>query len=546
VSRHQPHGPHGPSRVVDPSAFRWTDGGWRAPALRDLVIYELHVGTFTPEGTFDAAAARLAHVRELGVTAIEIMPVAEFPGARNWGYDGVALFAPQSSYGGPDGLKRLIDAAHGHGLAVVLDVVYNHLGPDGNYLADFGPYFTRRYRTPWGEAVNYDGPDSDEVRRFFIDNALYWLTEYHVDALRLDAIHGIFDFGALHILDEMKQAVAAEMTAAGRAGLLIAESDLEDVRIINPRSAGGYDMDAQWSDSFHHALFTILTAPPGGGRAAGFADYFLDFGDIGDLAKAIAEGFVYDGRRSLHRRRRHGSSSVGQPGEKLVVFTQNHDQIANGARGLRLDQLVAPEACRLAAAVLLCAPNVPLLFMGQEWAAATPFFYFTSHQDPALGEAVSAGRRREFVHLASAHLAGAHERGDWADPQDAETFARSRLDWTSLAKPSHAAMLRLYRDLIALRRETPALCNARRDLTTVAFSEEHRWLTVARSDPGGSRATLIVNLSPRPQPIPVPGSLPPFALFTEDARYGGPAVDAPAVAENELSLPPWSAAVLRS
>ena len=411
------------------------------------------------------------------MTAVELMPVAEFPGTRNWGYDGVNLYAPQSSYGGPDGLKRLVDACHRQGLAVILDVVYNHLGPDGNYLGDFAPYFTRRYGTPWGEALNFDGADSDPVRRYFIDNALYWLTEMHVDALRLDAIHGIYDFGARHLLDDMKRAVVAEEADAGpgappRPLALIAESDLNDPRIVEPRAAGGYALDAQWSDDFHHAAFALLTSP---GRR-GFAPYLDDFGRLDDLRQAIAEGFVYDGRYSRHRRRRHGRPSTAVPGQRLVVYLENHDQIANGARGSRLVNLAPPDACRAAAALLMCAPNVPLLFMGQELAASTPFFYFTSHGDPALGEAVSRGRRAEFAHFAEAETVAA-----WADPQAEETFQRSRIDWSCLDRPDHRATLALYRDLIALRRRTPALANGRKDLTRVRCAEEpDRWLIVER------------------------------------------------------------------
>ncbi len=538
ASRHQPRGPHGSSRIVDPRVFAWTDGGWRGRATRDFIIYELHVGTFTSEGTFDAAIERLSHLVALGVTAVELMPVAEFPGTRNWGYDGVNLYAPQSSYGGPDGLKRLVDACHGHGLAVILDVVYNHLGPDGNYLGDFGPYFTRRYGTPWGDALNYDDADSEPVRRYFIDNALYWLTELHVDALRLDAIHGIYDFGPRHLLAEMKRAADAESAAVGRPLALIAESDLNDPRIVEPLLAGGFALDAQWSDDFHHAAFMLLT----GGRR-GFAPYLSDFGRLADLRQAVAEGFVYDGRYSRHRRRRHGRSSAAVPGDRLVIFLENHDQIANGARGERLSQLAPAGACRAATALLFCAPNLPLLFMGQELAATTPFFYFTSHADPALGEAVSRGRRAEFAHFAAAEAMMA-----WADPQAEETFARSRIDWSCLQGAAHQAALALHRDLIALRRRTPALSNGRKDLTRVRCeSESDRWLSVQRSDPNGSSVLLLVNFADAPRAIPVDDPRARhLALFTDAAAYGGTAATPPAELDHAtiaVELPPESAAI---
>ena len=538
ASRHQPRGPHGPSRIVDPRAFAWTDASWRGRRAADFITYELHVGTFTPAGTFDATIDRLPHLVALGVTSVELMPVAEFPGARNWGYDGVNLYAPQSSYGGPDGLKRLVDACHGHGLAVILDVVYNHLGPDGNYLADFGPYFTRRYGTPWGEALNFDDADSDPVRRYFIDNALYWLTELHVDALRLDAIHGIFDSGARHQLAEMKQAVAAESAAIGRPLALIAESDLNDPRIVEPREAGGHALDAQWSDDFHHAAFMLLAQ----GRQ-GVAPYLADFGRLDDLRQAVAEGFVYDGRYSHHRRRRHGRSSAAVPGDRLVIFLENHDQIANGARGERLGQLAPAGACRAASALLFCAPNLPLLFMGQELAATTPFLYFTSHTDPALGEAVSRGRRAEFAHFAQAEALAA-----WADPQAEETFARSRIDWSCLDRAEHRAALAFHRDLIALRRRTPALTNGRTDLTRVRCgNESDRWLSLERSDPDGSSVLLLVNLADTPCAVPVgaPRVLR-LTLFTDAAAYGGTAAPPPAELDpvtTTVELPPLCAAI---
>jgi maltooligosyltrehalose trehalohydrolase len=487
ASRHQPAGVHGPSRIVDPGAFAWTDQSWRGVALEQLVIYELHVGTFTPAGSFEAVIERLPHLERLGVTAIELMPVAEFPGARNWGYDGAHLYAPQSSYGGPDGLKRLIDACHASGLAVILDVVYNHVGPEGNYLAELAPYFSDRYRTPWGEGLNFDTADSDPVRRYFIDNALYWLSEFHVDGLRLDAIHAIYDFSAEHLLSELSRRFHAEAERLGRRAWLIAESDLNDTRVTRSRSEGGYALDAQWSDDFHHSLFAALTGARHG--------YFSDFGSLGDLAKAAREGFVYDGRHSAFRRRRHGNSALERPGRELVVFAQNHDQIANASHGHRLSELASPAAQRLATIVLLCAPNLVLLFQGQEWGETSPFHYFTSHSDPALTEAVRSGRMREFRDF------GAH--ADFRDPQLESTFLESRLDWDKLERPEHAALLRLHQRMLELRRNTPAISNDHKQLTRCRFEDRARWLVIERADDRGSRVLLLANFSQQSRALPL-------------------------------------------
>jgi maltooligosyltrehalose trehalohydrolase len=492
VSRHQPAGVHGPSRVVAPGAFPWSDAGWGGLALGDLIFYELHVGTFSPEGTFAGVAARLPYLRDLGVTALELMPVAAFPGARNWGYDGASLFAPHEAYGGPEELRRLVDACHAHGMALFLDVVYNHLGPEGNYLSDFGPYFTDRYRTPWGAALNFDGPDSDQVRRFFVDNALYWLAEYHVDGLRLDAIHGIFDFGARHILAEIADAFATEASRLGRRAWLVAESDLNDPRVIRPLAVGGLGLDAQWSDDFHHAQHALLT-----GNRRG---YFADFGRAADLAKAISDGFVYDGRPSAFRRRRHGAPSTQDSGARLVAFNQNHDQIANACLGRRLGQLVGLERQKVAALVLFSTPALPLLFQGEEYAEDAPFDYFTSHGDPALAEAVRQGRHQEYEHL----LEEGADVAAWADPQAEETFRRAKLRWASIARAPHAEMLAFYRALVAVRRRLAPLHNGRKDLTRVAFDEAARWLTIERGDPGGAATFTAANYGDAPAAIPLP------------------------------------------
>jgi maltooligosyltrehalose trehalohydrolase len=525
VSRWQPEGVHGPSRVVDPKAFDWTDPEWKGVALDEYVIYELHVGTFTADGTFAAAIEKLEYLRDLGISAVELMPVAEFPGARNWGYDGVYPYAAHSAYGGPGGLKKLVDACHRQGLAVVLDVVYNHLGPEGNYLADFGPYFTNRYLTPWGDAVNFDGPFSDGVRRYFVDNALYWLTEYHIDALRLDAIHGIFDFGTRHILGEIGEKFHAAAASLGRRAHLIAESDLSDVRVINPVEAGGHGLDAQWNDDFHHALLTVLTGVRQG--------YFADFGRIVDLRKALRDGFVYDGRYSISRRRRHGSSSTGRQGCQFVVFTQNHDQVANASVGQRLSGLVAPQAQLLAAMVLICAPNIPMLFMGQEFGATTPFLYFTSFIDIDLGKAVNEGRKREYE--------GFLRDQPFSDPQSFETFARSRLNWDEPLSPPHAAVLDFHRSLLILRLQHPCLSNCRKDLMQVECDEAEGWLTIARADPSGSEALILCNFRGDVRSVPVPRSERnrALALWNADPRYGGPVgeVGPPAILdENDRTI----------
>ena len=436
----QPDGVHGLSAVA-PERHRWSDGAWRGMPLDQLVFYELHVGTFTEEGTFDAVIPRLPELGALGVTVVELMPVAEFPGGRNWGYDGVFPYAAQSTYGGPEGLMRLVDAAHAAGIAVCLDVVYNHLGPEGNVLGRFGPYFTDRYRTPWGQAVNVDGPDSDAVRGYLVGNALRWFETFHIDALRLDAVHAIADQSAVPFLAELADATAELEEQLGRPLHLIAESDLNDPRMITPRAAGGLGMDAQWSDDFHHALHRLLTGEQRG--------YYADFGDPGALAKALRDGFVIDGERSGYRRRRHGASARGLPGKRFVVYSQNHDQVGNRMAGDRLIETAGEDAARVAAVAVLTSPFVPLLFMGEEHAERRPFPYFVSHTDPALVEAVRTGRAEEF--------SGFDWGGEPPDPQDEQTFESARLDWGSRDRPEGAAMLGLYRTLLCLRRTRPAL-----------------------------------------------------------------------------------------
>ncbi len=536
VSRWQPHGVHGPSRIVDPNSFPWSDQNWAGIPLKDFIIYELHTGTLTPGGTFESAIARLPYLRDLGITAIEIMPVAEFPGNRNWGYDGASLYPPQSSYGGPTGLKKLVDACHQHGLAVVMDVVYNHLGPEGNYLPEFAPCFTDAHHTPWGKAINYDGPGSDGIRRWVIDNALYWLTEYHVDALRLDAIHGIYDFGAHHLLDELSEAFQNQASHLQRQACIIAETDLEDVRIINPREVGGYAIDAQWHDDFHHALYALLT-----GEREGF---LADFGALTDLAKSIREGFVLDGKYSRYRRRHYGSSSRNRPGDQFVGFIQNHDQIANTSRGKRLSSLVSSGQHKLAAVLTLCSPFLPLLFMGEEYGETAPFLFFTSFEDSGLATAVREGRKREL---------GAHySESDFADPQAASTFERSKLNWSKPGTSPHAEILRLSRDLISLRKQHPSLGNCRKDLTEIQFDERSKPFVMKRTDPSGSAALVVCNFSENPQHVQVPAEPKGWqlALWTGNPAYGGSPAPSPVRSivgpDPQISLAPFEAAIYLS
>ncbi len=520
VSRSQPHGVHGPSRVVDHAAFLWSDQRWAGLPLDELVLYELHVGSFTTGGTFEAIIDKLPHLQALGINAIELMPVAEFPGARNWGYDGVHLYAPQSSYGGPTGLKKLVDACHGAGIAVVLDVVYNHFGPEGNYAGDFAPFFSDRYRTPWGDAMNVDGPHSDGVRRHLIENALYWLTEYHVDGLRLDAVHGIFDSSARHFLEELQTRFRARAALLGRRAHLIAESDLNDARLLEPRERGGYGLDAQWSDDFHHAVRSAFIPEQRG--------YFEDFGRLADIEKAIVDGFVYDGRYSHHRKRVHGGSLGDRSGSQLVVYLQTHDQIANASNGQRIASLLDAELQKLAAVLLFVAPNVPMLFMGEEYGETAPFHYFINHGDEALVDAVVSGRRQEYEAQAS-------EEG-FADPSLEATFLATKLDWSRCEAPRHAALLSLYRDLIDLRRKTPALSNGRRALAGASSDENARWIVIQRGDPSGQIAAAVLNLSDREQAIPcvlAPGTYT-LALATDARRYGG---EAAAPAQTALEAP---------
>jgi maltooligosyltrehalose trehalohydrolase len=516
ASRFQPQGVHGPSQVPEP-AFAWEDDSWSGLALDDYAIYELHVGAFTLEGTFEAIVPHLEGLKSLGVTAIELMPVAQFPGGRNWGYDGVYPFAVQDSYGGPTGLKRLVSACHRQGLAVILDVIYNHLGPEGNYLADFGSYFTDRYRTPWGPAINFDGPGSDEVRRFFIENALYWITEFHIDALRLDALHAVFDYSAQPFLEELAVAVHEQGDRLGRRVHLFAESDRNDPRLIRPTDVGGYGLDAHWNDDFHHALHTVLTGEQSG--------YYQDFGKMEDLAKAFRDGFVYSGQYSPYRQRRHGASSRDVPANKLVVFAQNHDQVGNRMGGERLSQLVSFEKLKLAAGAVLLSPFIPLLFMGEEYGETAPFQYFVSHSDPALIEAVRHGRREEFAAFTG--------QGEPPDPAAAPTFLRSKLNH-DLGREGHRILFEFYKELFRLRKELPALARlSKEDLEAVAYETEkalfvRRWAAA-------SEVFIVFNFGDEAASVtlPVPAGFWWIRLDSRDRRWLGDGSVAPILLRSE-------------
>jgi maltooligosyltrehalose trehalohydrolase len=527
ASRFQPYGVHGASRVVDSNAFTWTDHAWNGLEMADYVIYELHVGTFTPEGTFDAIIPRLASLRELGVTAIELMPVAQFPGERNWGYDGVQLYAPQNSYGGPEALKRLVNAAHAEGLAVVLDVVYNHVGPEGNYLSLFGPYFTDVYRTPWGPAINYDGPDSDEVRRFIIENACYWVRDFHMDALRLDAVHGIYDFRAVHLTEALAERVHQTAKAAGRLVQVIAESDLNDPRLLRPVERGGYALDAQWSDDFHHAVHVALS-----GEHTGYYQGFAEHGDITAIADALSRRFVFEGQYASHRRRQHGAPAADVSAEHFVVFVQNHDQVGNRAAGERLGALVPFDALKLAAALLLLSPYVPLLFMGEEYGETAPFQYFVSHSDRDLIEAVRKGRHEEFESFGWA--------GEVPDPQSTSTFERSKLDYELRTQGDHAALRAMYQRLLTIRREEPALRPGAARIT-VRSDVQARWIALRLDAPGARSLLALFNLATESREIPLDaddrGGWKPRFATTELSGGAAPAGGA------MVALPPLSAAL---
>jgi maltooligosyltrehalose trehalohydrolase len=520
VSRYQPDGVHGPSEIVS-ARFDWTDTHWFGIPIETYVIYELHVGTFTSEGTFEAVIPYLNELVDIGITAIELMPVAQFSGSRNWGYDGVFPFAVQNSYGGPRGLKSLVNACHERGLAVILDVVYNHLGPEGNYLSHFAPYFTERYKTPWGAALNFDAVNSDEVRHFFVSNALEWITDHHIDALRLDAVHAILDHSALNILEELAEAVHSRGLSLNRRAYVIAESALNDTRIVRTAELGGYGLDAQWNDDFHHSMHTLLTRERHG--------YYVDFGDFQHMAQAFSEGFVYSGRYSVNRGRRHGNSSRAMPSVKFVVFAQNHDQIGNRLMGDRLSQLVSLEAYKLASSVVLLSPFVPLLFMGDEYGETAPFQYFVSHSDPDLIEAVRRGRKDEFASF--------DWQGEPPDPQDEKTFERSKLNHSLKKEQRHRALLAFHKELIRLRKSLPALRSLSKDKMDVLSFEKDYVLAVRRWNET-NEVLAIFNFNERPvqQFENVPRGAWTKRLDSSDSRWLGSGTTALETIQSPMQL----------
>src|SRR5665213_1994755 len=512
----QPDGVHGLSRLVDQNAFQWTDKHFQVPPLSSALIYELHLGTFTPQGTFLSAIEKLEHLVALGVTHVELMPVVEFSGDRGWGYDGVDLFAPHHALGVPDDLKKLVDACHARGLAVILDVVYNHLGPSGTYLAKFAPYFTKKFASPWGEGINFDGADSDEVRRLLCDTALMSPCDYHFDGLRLDAGHGIVDTSATHILEQLKLEVENLSAQLGRNLVLIPESDLNDPRLLWSRERGGFQLDAQWSDDFHHALHTVLTGEQTG--------YYSDFGKLENLAKALRHAFVYDGNFSAHRRRVHGRSAEGLSGHRFLGYLQNHDQIGNRALGERSSALMSLGKLKIGAALVLTSPFVPMLFQGEEWGASTPFFYFTDYQEPELANAVREGRCREFA-------AFGWKPEQTADPQARETFEKSKLSWNEMSKPPHAEILEWHKKLIQLRRSESDLNDGEMESVRRHFDEKKRWIVVERG-----AITVVCNLKKQLQTIPLRARKHTLILSSE------PNVN---VADGRVKLPPESVAVFK-
>jgi maltooligosyltrehalose trehalohydrolase len=507
ASLSQPEGVHGSSQAIDLKAFSWADEGWKNIALEDHIIYELHTGTFTPEGTFAGVEQKLDYLKELGITAIEIMPVSQFPGDRNWGYDGVYPYATQNSYGGPTALQHLVNVCHEKGMAVILDVVYNHIGPEGNYLGEFGPYFTEKYQTPWGKAINFDDAWCDGVRRYFIENVLMWFRDFHIDALRLDAVHAIRDFSPEHILREIRQQVNELMKITGRSYHLIVELDLNDTRFINPFEELGFGMDAQWIDEFHHALRVTAGQERNG--------YYTDFDGIAHLAKAYKDAYVYDGIYSPHRYKTFGSKADKNPGQQFVVFSQNHDQVGNRMLGERSSQLLSFEMQKLMAGAVIASPFLPMLFMGEEWSEPNPFLYFVSHTDPELQEAVRKGRKAEF--------AAFHALGEAPNPQSEETFLRSKLQWDLLDKDIHKAMFNYYQKLINLRKTHPALKNLNRRHMDVQLNEQQKMIFLHRWHED-KRVLVIMNFSDHQQlqTMPVYGNDWWKLIDSADTIWKGP------------------------
>jgi maltooligosyltrehalose trehalohydrolase len=515
ASLSQPEGLHGPSEVVDLKTYQWTDADWNNVPLEDYIIYELHTGTFTPESNFLGIESKLDYLVSLGINAIEIMPVAQFPGGRNWGYDGVFPYAVQSTYGGPKGLQQLVNACHEKGLAVVLDVVYNHLGPEGNYFNEYGHYFTEKYNTPWGNAINFDDAGCDAVREYFIENVLMWFRDFHVDALRMDAVHAIKDFGPEHILSEIKSRVNELVKETGRQHYLIIECDLNDTRFINPQDKAGFGMDSQWIDEFHHAL--RITA---GGEQTG---YYSDFNGIADLAKSYNDAYVYDGQYSPHRDKKFGVKASDNPGQQFIVFSQNHDQVGNRMLGERSSELFSFEMQKLMAGAVLTAPFLPMLFMGEEYSELHRFMYFVSHTDPELAEAVRKGRKAEF--------AAFHAQGEAPDPVAEETFINSQLQWNLPEQGEHQVMLNFYKALIALRKKLPSLHHLDRKGVKAAANEEQKTLVLRRKH-HVQEAVILMNFSVNIQTISLPDPAQNWhkQFDSADAQWNGPQAAADTVA----------------
>jgi maltooligosyltrehalose trehalohydrolase len=502
----QPAGVHQPSALFFPQEYAWTDASWQGVAREELVFYELHVGTFTREGTFDAVIPRLAELRELGVTALEIMPVAQFPGGRNWGYDGVHLFAAQNTYGGPRALQRLIDAAHGHKLAVFLDVVYNHFGPEGNYISDFGPYYSDRYRTPWGPAFNFDGPGSDPVRDFVLDNVWHWIHDFHFDGLRLDAVHSMFDISPRHILREIKESADAAAAERGQRAYVVVESLLNDVRMLHPPERGGYGLDAEWNEDFHHAVVAFLIGERHG--------KYVDFGRAEQLPQVLEHTFLLSGGYSQFRGRRWGAPVGDLPGDRFVIGIQNHDHVGNRARGERLASLVSPALLRGMSALMLLAPHLPFIFMGEEYGEQNPFLFFCSFGDPGLAESIRTGRKRDYA-----------LQGEIPDPQDEGTFTASRLSWSWPAGSHQAGLRQLYRHLLAARLDWPPLRDTSRraarlwpDAAAGPLLELVRGST-AYDDPAAIR--ILLNLTDSVQQLPADAERSRLLFSSEAAAYVG-------------------------
>lgn len=521
----QPEGVHGPSEAVDLTSFNWTDQQWQNTLLSDYIIYELHTGTFSAEGDFKGIEEKLDYLIDLGITAIEIMPVSQFPGDRNWGYDGVFPFATQNSYGGPQGMQQLVNACHNKGLAVILDVVYNHIGPEGNYFGRFGSYFTDKYHTPWGAAINFDDAGCDEVRRYFIENVLMWLRDFHIDALRMDAVHAIRDFSPVHILQEITEHVAQLAQQSCKTHYLIAECDLNDARYITPVQKGGYGFDAQWIDEFHHALRVAA-----GGERNG---YYTDFNGIADLANAYQNGYVYHGQYSEQRQKTFGTQTDGINGRQFVVFSQNHDQVGNRMLGERSSQLFSFGMQKLMAGAVMISPFLPMLFMGEEWSETNPFQFFVSHTDKKLIEAVRKGRKAEFADF--------HAEGEAPDPQAVSTLENSKLNWTLPHKGQHQLMLNYYKTLISLKKQQPAFKNTDRNNMSVKVDEAAQTLIIQRWT-DEQRVLCLLNFSKKDQELNIDGNNQQWQKLFDSAepKWNGPVASPAIINTGEISVPPES------